>query len=68
MPREDATVMDEISSTSGDLKDKLVNLTKSLADAENRKKAAMKAYGDEIKDLKEDIKMTLDLLKEEGGE
>ena len=61
---DDATVMDSIGSDKNELKEKLVNLAKQLEEAEGLKKSAMKKFNDDIKDIKEEMKMTLKLMKQ----
>lgn len=66
---ENATSMDKVSSSVEELKNKLVELSKQLDEAEKQKKAANVSFNSHIKDLKEEVKMTLQLLKqmEEGN-
>ena len=61
---ENATVMDSLESDETTLKEKLVNLARQLEEAERLKKSAMKKFNDDIKDIKEEMKMTLVLLKQ----
>lgn len=68
MPRDNATEMEEISSSAQALKDRLVELTKQLDEAEKLKKSANKKFNDDIKDIKFEIQETLDLLKEQEEE
>ena len=63
MPREDCTVMDSVSTNVTDLKEKIVTLTDQLGEVEAAKKASNKAFNDQIKDIKDEIKMTLELIK-----
>lgn len=63
MPRDNATEMDSISSDESTLKDRLVVLTKQLAEAEGLKKSANKKFNDDIADLKFEIRATMDLLE-----
>ena len=63
MPREDVTVMESPASSAETIKNKVVELTKSLRETEERKKAANADFNAIIKDLKEEIKMSLELLK-----
>jgi len=65
--REDVTVMDQVALGIDELKAKIVQLTKQLTEVEGLKKSADKGFNDEIKDLKTEIKQTLDLLKEAEG-
>ena len=67
MPRDDATETDVNPSSEQELKDRIVRLTEQLTDAEGRKKSAMESFNSEIKDLKAEIRMTMELLKR-GGE
>jgi ADP-ribosylglycohydrolase len=52
--------MDSISSDESTLKDRLVVLTKQLAEAEGLKKSANKKFNDDIADLKFEIKATME--------
>jgi len=61
--RENATEMEQISSTSQELKDRLVELTKQLDEAEKLKKTANKKMNDDIKDIKYEIQEVLLLMK-----
>lgn len=58
-----ATVMDEVNSSAQTLKERLVVLTKQLSEQEALKKASNKRFNDDIKDLKEEIKATLELIE-----
>jgi len=67
--RENATEMEHISSTSQELKDRLVELTKQLDEAEKLKKTANKKMNDDIKDIKYEIQEVLLLMKnQEDGD
>jgi hypothetical protein len=70
MPRDNATEMESIAADEATLKDRLVTLTKQLAEAEGLKKSANKKFNDDIADIKFEIKGTMDLLRqlEEGGD
>lgn len=61
--RNNATEMDSLSSGEKELKDKIVELSKQLEEAEKLKKSAMKKFNDDIKDIKAEIKMTLELMQ-----
>lgn len=61
--RDNATEMDSLSSGEKELKDKIVELSKQLEEAEKLKKSAMKKFNDDIKDIKAEIKMTLELMQ-----
>lgn len=66
--RDNATEMDQVSSTTQELKDRLVELTKQLDEAEKLKKAANKKMSDDIKDLKYEIQEVLMLMKDQEEE
>lgn len=70
MPRDNATEMESIAADEATLKDRLVTLTKQLAETEGLKKSANKKFNDDIADIKFEIKGTMDLLRqlEEGGD
>lgn len=68
MPKIESTVMDSIDTDIQSLKDKVVQLTKDLAEVEAQKKSANDGFNAEIKDLKEMIKMTLEQIKSKEGE
>jgi hypothetical protein len=70
MPRDNATEMESIAADEATLKDRLVVLTKQLAETEGLKKSANKKFNDDIADIKFEIKETMDLLRqlEEGGD
>lgn len=61
--RDNATEMDSLSSGEKELKDKIVELSKQLDEAEKLKKSTMKKFNDDIKDIKAEIKMTLELMQ-----
>lgn len=61
--RDNATEMDSLSSGEKELKDRIVELSKQLEEAEKMKKSAMKKFNDDIKDIKAEIKMTLELMQ-----
>ena len=61
--RDNATEMDSLSSGEKELKDRIVELSKQLEEAEGLKKSAMKKFNDDIKDIKAEIKMTLELMQ-----
>jgi len=61
--RDNATEMDSLSSGEKELKDRIVELSKQLEEAEKLKKSAMKKFNDDIKDIKAEIKMTLELMQ-----
>lgn len=63
MPRDNATEMDSIASDETALKDRLVELTRQLAETEGLKKSANKKFNDDIADLKFEIKATMELLE-----
>lgn len=63
MPRENATEMESIASDEQSLKDRLVELTRQLAETEGLKKSANKKFNDDIADLKFEIKATMELLE-----
>ncbi len=68
MPKIEATVMDRIDTDICSLKDKVVQLTKDLAEVESKKKASNEVFNSEIKDIKEMIKMTLEQIKSKEKE
>lgn len=61
--RDNATEMDSLSSGEKELKDRIVELSKQLEEAEKLKKSAIKKFNDDIKDIKAEIKMTLELMQ-----
>ena len=63
MPRENATEMESIASDEQSLKDRIVELTRQLAETEGLKKSANKKFNDDIADLKFEIRATMDLLE-----
>lgn len=62
--KDNETVVNTDSDV-GELKEKLVRLTERLAEIEGLKRSANKGFNDDIKDVKADIKMTIDLIKEQ---
>jgi hypothetical protein len=65
--KDNETTMGEMESDINELKEKLVRLSERLAEVEGLKRSANKGFNDDIKDVKAEIKMTLDLIKEQEG-
>lgn len=65
--KDNETAMGEMESDINELKEKLVRLSERLAEVEGLKRSANKGFNDDIKDVKAEIKMTLDLIKEQEG-